>query len=58
MQNGEEEVLYTYNAEHYIEISDMCCNGETLVWEDYNVDDTWWRVQKMELSEPESAEVL
>lgn len=58
MQNGEEEVLYTYNAKHYIEISDMCCNGETLVWEDYNVDDTWWRVQKMELSEPESAEVL
>ena len=42
MQNGEEQVLYTYTAEHYIEISDMCCNGEALVWEDYNVDDTWW----------------
>lgn len=48
-------MLYQYNETFCVEITDMYCNGEFLIWEDYGVESDW-SVKCLPLTLEESGE--
>ena len=53
--NGQDVLLYQYNETFCVEITDMYCNGEFLIWEDYGVESDW-SVKCLPLTLEESGE--
>lgn len=58
MKSQTDSLLYQYDEDFCIRITDMQCDGKVLIWEDYNVGDDSWRVLAYNLSEAEQPEVL
>lgn len=52
-----DEVLYQYEEAFCVHISDMQCNGKYLIWEDYGIDDTIWRVNSLNLERNEEPKI-
>lgn len=55
LENNEDLLLYQYDEEKCVQVTDMQCNGKELVWEDY-IDVNSWNIKKMSLSENGVAE--
>lgn len=55
MKSGEDRLLYKYMEESCVDITDITCNGEYLVWED---TDKGWNMKCMRLGSEEEPELL
>lgn len=49
LESGNDILLYQYEEEECIEVTDMQCNGKELVWEDYTKENTW-NIKKMTIN--------
>jgi len=55
-ESGSCALIYQYDEDWCVEISDMVCDESTLVWEDYG--DEGWRLQAMPLDGSASPEII
>lgn len=55
MDKKEDSIVFQYDS--YVEITDMQCNGEVLIWEDYGVGDVW-EIQQLSLADGERRTLL
>lgn len=50
LNSKEDILLYQYEEENCVQVTDMQCNGKELVWEDYTIENVW-NIKKMSLAE-------
>jgi len=58
MNTQEDRLLYLYEEDFFVEVTDMYCNGEILIWEDYGTSEEMWTIKGLALDEDEKVEVL
>ena len=58
MKTQEDKLLYQYNEDFCVDVTDMYCNGEILIWEDYGTSEEMWTIKGLALDEDEKVEVL
>lgn len=58
MKTQEDSLLYQYNESFCVTVTDMCCNGELLIWEDYDKFETDWCIKAMSITTKGAAETL
>lgn len=56
MNSKEDCLLYQYKEDNCINVTDIVCNGNYLIWEDYQSDE--WKIQKLSLAEDEVPEII
>lgn len=57
IKTGSGEVLYQYDNDYCIHVTDMQCNGEKLIWEDYPKEKIW-NVKCMNLADGQTKDIL
>lgn len=50
IESGKDELIYQYDEDFCVMVSDMQCNGEILLWEDYEVEKSF-RILKWSLQD-------
>lgn len=55
-KSNEDNIIYQYDAEECVRITDLQCNGKMLVWEDYR--EGVWQVQALNLDAQADKELL